>query len=83
MTKTTKKTATHDAKTACWHAKDGLMAKDAARDAAADTIAKSILGRDLETRNSDGEDFTEHAVWNLKAALAAAYEAGKAAGSRS
>lgn len=30
----------------------------------------------LETQNSDRQDFHEVAVWNLKEALQAAYEAG-------
>jgi len=34
----------------------------------------------LETRNSDGHDFKEVAVWNLKKALEEAYEAGQKAG---
>ena len=31
----------------------------------------------LETRNSDGLDFHDVAVWSIKAALEAAYEAGR------
>ncbi len=31
----------------------------------------------LETRNSDGADFSNLAVWNIRAALAAAYDAGR------
>lgn len=31
----------------------------------------------LETRHSDGLDFSDQAVWNIKEALEAAYEAGK------
>ncbi len=34
----------------------------------------------LETRNSDGLDFHDLAVWNVRAALEAAFNAGKAAG---
>jgi hypothetical protein len=34
----------------------------------------------LDTRNSDGLDFHEHAVWCIKDALAAAYAAGLAKG---
>ena len=42
-------------------------------------IAKEVLGLDtLETRNSDSLDFSEQAVWTLKAALEAAYAAGLA-----
>jgi hypothetical protein len=41
-------------------------------------IAKHHLGVDtLETRRSDGLDFHDLAVWSIKAALIAAYEAGK------
>ena len=32
---------------------------------------------DLETRNSDSEDFIEISVWNLKEMLLEAYEKGK------
>lgn len=40
-------------------------------------IARKYLQRDdLITRNSDGEDFTEHAVWSLRAALEDAWRAG-------
>lgn len=35
---------------------------------------------DLETKNSDSEDFHDIAVWSLKAALIEAYNLGKAAG---
>lgn len=43
-------------------------------------IAVRILGMEtIETRNSDSLDFHERAVWSIKAALEAAYEAGKAA----
>ena len=42
-------------------------------------IAKEILGLEtLDTRNSDSLDFSEQAVWTLKAALEAAYAAGLA-----
>jgi hypothetical protein len=36
----------------------------------------------LETRNSDGLDFHEVAVWEIKAALLKAFRAGEAAGAR-
>jgi hypothetical protein len=40
-------------------------------------IAKEILGLEtLDTRNSDSLDFSEQAVWTLRAALEAAYNAG-------
>lgn len=35
----------------------------------------------LETRRSDALDFSDQAVWSLRAALAAAFEAGKQRGS--
>ena len=42
-------------------------------------IAKKHLSLEtLETRNSDGLDFHEVAVWAIKDALQEAYEAGKA-----
>ena len=42
-------------------------------------IAREILGLEtLDTRNSDSLDFSEQAVWTLKAALEAAYAAGLA-----
>jgi len=40
-------------------------------------IAREILSvQTLETRNSDSLDFSEQAVWTLRRALEAAYEAG-------
>ena len=42
-------------------------------------IAKELLGLDtIETRKSDRLDFSDQAVWQLRAALEAAYNAGKA-----
>ena len=42
-------------------------------------IAREILGLEtLDTRNSDSLDFSEQAVWTLRAALEAAYTAGLA-----
>ena len=50
-----------------------------ARDVALAKIASIYLHRDtLETQNSDRLDFSDQAVWSLKAALEAAYAAGKA-----
>jgi hypothetical protein len=44
-------------------------------------IAKNILGfNTLATQCSDRRDFREVAVWNVKAALEEAYEAGLKAG---
>jgi hypothetical protein len=46
-------------------------------------IASTNLGLGtLETRNSDSLDFREQAVWSIKHALIAAYEAGRAAASK-
>ena len=51
---------------------------DDARDATLLEIAKRELGlATLETRRSDGLDFSDQSVWSLKAALEAAYEAGR------
>ena len=48
--------------------------------AAIEKLAKEILHLDtLETRKSDELDFSEQAVWTLKAALEATYEAGRQA----
>lgn len=42
-------------------------------------IARDVLGLEtLETRNSDRLDFTELSVWQIRAALEAAYVAGAA-----
>lgn len=55
----------------------------AQKDATLLQIAGQLLGLDtLETRNSDSLDFREQAVWNIKAALEAAYEAGREASNR-
>lgn len=46
-----------------------------------DAIALKCLGlHTLETRNSDGLDFHELAVWEIRGALEAAYTAGVEAG---
>ena len=48
-----------------------------------DHIAQTILGLEtLDTRNSDRLDFHDVAVWNIKAALQAAFEAGQQAGKK-
>ena len=50
------------------------------RDDAVEAIARKDLGIDsLESRKSDDLDFNEHAVWEIRKALNAAYAAGKAA----
>ena len=46
-------------------------------------IAQEVLGlATLDTRSSDSLDFSEQAVWTLKAALEAAYAAGLASAKR-
>lgn len=51
------------------------------RDARLAEIAKKHLHiSTLETRSSDSDDFSDQAVWSLKAALEAAYEVGLARG---
>ncbi|MGZ9083157.1 MAG: DUF6900 domain-containing protein [Rhodoplanes sp.] len=48
------------------------------RDERLGEIARKNLGIEtLETRNSDSLDFHDTAVWALRAALEAAYEAGR------
>lgn len=44
---------------------------------AADHMTAVAERGDLETRHNSAEDFFEVSVWDLKAALKAAYEAGK------
>ncbi len=45
-----------------------------------ETIARKHLSLEtLATRNGDGLDFSDQAVWSLEAALRAAYDAGMAA----
>ena len=52
-----------------------------ARDELLLQIAERHLFLDtLETRNSDRLDFHEHAVWAIRSALEAAFEAGRGAG---
>ena len=56
-------------------------AADAQRNALLLEIAERHLFLEtLETRNSDRLDFHEHAVWAIRSALEAAYEAGCRAG---
>ena len=51
------------------------------RDGTLQEIASRILDIEtLETRRSDDLDLHEVAVWSVKQALEAAYEAGRAAG---
>jgi hypothetical protein len=52
---------------------------EATIDARLEQIARTTLGVEtLETRHSDGLDFHDLAVWTIKDALRAAYEAGQA-----
>ena len=52
-----------------------------ARDALLMEIAERHLFLEtLETRNADSVDFNEHAVWAVRSALEAAFEAGRRAG---
>ena len=52
-----------------------------AQDEVVAKIGKEILGLDtLEIRHSDTLDFSDQAVWQLRAALEAPYNAGLAAG---
>ena len=54
------------------------------RDAEIARIGREILPLEtLETRHSDGLDFHNIAVWTMKAALEAAYEAGRLSAERS
>ena len=53
--------------------------KYGAVDACLEQIARTTLGLEtLETRRSDSLDFHDLAVWQIKQALQAAYEAGRA-----
>lgn len=57
---------------------------EAARDALLLEIAERHLFLDtLETRMSDSLDFHDHAVWAVRSALEAAFEAGRRAASDS
>ena len=52
--------------------------QEALRDLWIDEIGKRHLHLEtVETRNSDRLDFSEQAVWQIKEALEAAYEAGR------
>ncbi len=54
--------------------------KQAYKDATVNEIALRILGIEtLETRKSDSLDFHDCAVWSIKEALEAAFEAGRKA----
>lgn len=52
----------------------------ATKEEAVMSIAKSVLGIEtLETRRSDSSDFHDLAVWSIREALGAAFDAGHAA----
>jgi hypothetical protein len=59
--------------------KKGLyMANDTPLSPVLSEIAQRYFGnKTLETQSSDALDFCDVAVWNLKAALEAAFEAGR------
>ena len=60
------------------------MNDEAARDALLLEIAERHLFLEtLETRNSDSLDFHDSAVWAIRSALVAAYEAGRRAARQS
>ena len=56
------------------------MAKPSMTETIAAIASKELWVDTLETRRSDSLDFHEVPVWRLKAALEAAYMAGRAAG---
>lgn len=57
-----------------------MNSSDQLTDALLASIArKHLLIETMETRNSDSLDFHDVAVWSVKAALLAAFEAGKSA----
>ncbi len=57
---------------------------DATRDALLRDIAERHLFLEtLETRNADDLDFHDHAVWAIRSALEAAFEAGRCAATNS
>ena len=63
---------------------DAMTAKTAPAKAPSDALLLEIAAKHfhietLETRNSDGLDFHDVAVWSIRAALEAAFAAGQAA----
>jgi hypothetical protein len=62
------------------NAKGQTMAKVNAKAAALEAARKTLGLETLETRSSDSLDFSDQAVWRLKEALEAAFEAGRAHG---
>ena len=62
---------------------DAQMAAPPTREEEIESIARRILKiGTLETRNSDALDFHDLAVWNIREALDAAYEAGRQSAAR-
>ena len=58
-----------------------MSEKDALRDGAVEVVRNTILRIEtLETRNRDSLDFHDLSVWTLKAALEAAFDAGRTIG---
>ena len=60
-------------------AKTAAPAKVPSEDLLMEIAAKHFRLKSLETRNSDGLDFRDVAVWSIRAALEAAFVAGQAA----
>ena len=63
---------------------DAMTAKTAPAKAPSEALLLEIAAKHfhietLETRNSDGLDFHDVAVWSIRAALEAAFAAGQAA----
>ena len=67
---------------------DAMTAQTAPAKAPSDALLLEIATKHfhtietLETRNSDRLDFHDVAVWAIRAALEAAYEAGRVAGAK-
>jgi len=53
------------------------ISTDVARSITVNLLARKLQIETLETRNSDRLDFHDLAVWEVKAALEAAFEAGR------
>jgi hypothetical protein len=63
-----------------WCCKLNKGAKNMDKEQHIEQIAKKhLMIETLEPRNSDSSDFHDCAVWSIKAALEAAYEAGRQA----
>ena len=60
-------------------AKTAATAKAPSEALLLEIAAKHFFLETLETRNSDGLDFHDVAVWSIRAALEAAFAAGQAA----